>query len=154
MRHRQAIALLALVGFFVSLYLWLHAIGATGPLRCGPAGGCDAVQASPYARLLGLPVALYGVVGYAALLAVSVAGLQPRFAAQRGPTALLAGLATAGFGFTLYLKYVELFVIEALCRWCLASALIITAIWATAVVAWLKTRSPRIHSRSRAQSVQ
>ena len=146
MRYRQAIAVLALVGFFVSLYLWLHAIGATGPLRCGPAGGCDVVQASPYARLFGLPVALYGVIGYAALLGVSLVGLQPRFASRRSPTVLLAGLATLGFGFTLYLKYVELFVIEALCRWCLVSALIMTVIWVIAGVSWLRIQPPRTAS--------
>jgi uncharacterized membrane protein len=126
--RRQAIVLLALVGLFVATYLWLYKIGVLGQLQCG-SGGCEFVQASRYAELLGLPVALYGVVGYAALCGLGIAGLQPRFAADRRIGALLAVLATAGFAFTLYLTAIELFVLHAICRWCVASAVIITAIW-------------------------
>ena len=128
MRRRQAIAVLALAGLFVALYLWLHKLGVIGELRCGT-GGCDTVQASRYAEFLGLPVALYGVAGYAVLLAVSLVGVQPAYAAQRGPDVALAALASLGFLFTLYLTALELFAIHATCRWCLASAAIITAIW-------------------------
>jgi len=133
MRHRQAIALLALVGFFVALYLWLHQIGVGGELKCGT-GGCDTVQASRWARFLGIPVAAYGVVGYAAILAVALAALRPAALPRRGPTLLLAALATGGLLFTLYLTYLEFFVIHAICRWCVASAVIITAIWVVAVL--------------------
>src|SRR5581483_6328217 len=65
--RRQAIALFALLGLFIALYLWLHALGIVGELTCGT-GSCEAVQASRYARFLGVPVALYGVIGYAMLL--------------------------------------------------------------------------------------
>ena len=133
MRHRQAIALLALVGLFVALYLWLHNIGVIGELRCGT-GSCEQVQASRYGVLLGLPVAFYGVIGYAALLVVAVLGVQPALAARPGPSRLLAGLATGGLLFTLYLTYLELFVIHAICRWCVGSAVIITVIWAVAML--------------------
>ena len=61
MRLRQAIALLSLVGFLVSLYLWLHALGVIGELKCGT-GSCEVVQSSSYARVAGVPVALFGVV--------------------------------------------------------------------------------------------
>jgi uncharacterized membrane protein len=128
MRHRQAIAVLALVGFFIALYLWLYKIGVAGELKCG-SGGCETVQTSPWAVVLGIPVAFYGVVGYAVLLGVALAGLQPAWLGRRGPTLVLAGLATAGFAFTLWLTYLELFVIHALCRWCVASAVVITLIW-------------------------
>jgi len=134
MRHRQAIALLALVGFFVALYLWLHALGVGGPLKCGT-GDCDTVQASRWAMFLGVPVALYGVVGYAAILAVALAGLRPAAIPRRGPTLILAALATGGLLFTAYLTYLELFVIHAICRWCVASAAIIAIIWIVAAAA-------------------
>ena len=134
MRHRQAIALLALVGFFVALYLWLHALGVGGPLKCGT-GDCDTVQASRWAMFLGVPVALYGVVGYAAILAVALAGLRPAAIARRGRTLVLAALATGGLLFTAYLTYLELFVIHAICRWCVASAAIIAIIWIVAAAA-------------------
>jgi uncharacterized membrane protein len=130
MRRRQAIAVLALAGLFVSLYLWLHKLGLIGVLQCGT-GGCDTVQASPYADFLGLPVALYGVAGYAVLFVVSFVAVQqpdapPRPA--RWPDVALAILASLGFVFTLYLTVLELFVIHATCRWCLGSAAIITLI--------------------------
>jgi uncharacterized membrane protein len=131
-RHRQAIALLALVGFFIALYLWLYKIGVAGELKCGT-GGCETVQMSPWAVVVGVPVAFYGVVGYAVLLVVALVGVQPAWLSRRGPTLLLAGLATAGFAFTLWLTYLELFVIHAICRWCVASAAVMTAIWGVAL---------------------
>ena len=141
MRHRQAIALLALVGFFIALYLWLTHLGLGGPLKCGT-GGCETVQTSRWAAFLGLPVALYGVVGYGAILAVALAALRPAALARRGPALILAALATGGALFTLYLTYVELFVIHAICRWCIASAAIITAIWLVALAALRRPRIP------------
>ncbi|MBI1967024.1 MAG: vitamin K epoxide reductase family protein [Gemmatimonadetes bacterium] len=132
MRHRQAIAVLSLAGFFVALYLWLYKIGVIGTVQCGT-GGCETVQTSPYAVLFGIPVAFYGVVGYAVMFAVGAIGVQPRFLARRGPTLILAWLAGGAFLFALYLTYLELFVIHAICRWCVVSAVITTAIAAIAV---------------------
>jgi uncharacterized membrane protein len=132
MRYRQAIALLALVGFFVALYLWFHALGLGGPLKCGT-GGCETVQTSRWSVFLGLPVALYGVVGYFAILVVALAALRPAALLERKWSLLLVALSSGGFLFTLYLTYLELFVIHAICRWCVASAVIITAIWIVAV---------------------
>ena len=149
MRYRQAIALLALVGLFVALYLWLHALGFGGAIKCGASGGCETVQTSPWAVLLGMSVAFYGVVGYFALLIVALAGLRPAALSQRPWSLLLLGLATVGVVFSAYLTYVELFLIHAICRWCVGSAVIITLIW---VVSLLSLRSPGIrtdHAASR-----
>ena len=132
MWRRQAIAVLALAGVFDALYLLLFKLGVIGELQCGT-GGCETVQASRYAVFLGLPVALYGVVGYGALLVVSVAATHPTFATRRGPDLLVAGFATLGLGFTLYLTGLEAFVIHAFCRWCLGSAALIAAIWGLAL---------------------
>ena len=128
MIRRQAIVLLALVGLLVATYLWLYKIGALGTLQCGT-GSCEYVQTSRFGEAFGIPVALYGVVGYTLLFAVGLAALQPRFAADRRVTLLLAALATVGFGFTVYLTAIELFVLHAICRWCVASAAVMTAIW-------------------------
>jgi uncharacterized membrane protein len=143
MRARQAIALLALVGLFVAIYLWLHALGYGGAIKCGGSGACEAVQTSRWAVLLGLPVAFYGVVGYFALLVVSIVALRPAALLERKWNALLAAMASLGFLFTLYLTYVELFLIRAICRWCVSSAVIITLIW---IVALLSLRSPAIRT--------
>jgi len=130
--RRQAIVLLALVGLLVATYLWLYKIGVLGVLQCGT-GSCESVQASRYAELFGLPVAFYGVAGYAALMALGLASLQPRFAADRRVAVLLAALATVGFAFSLYLTAIELFVLHEICRWCVASAVIATAIWVLSI---------------------
>ena len=142
MRSRQAIALLALVGFFIAMYLWLHALGYGGPLKCGT-GACETVQLSPQAVQLGIPVAFYGVVGYLALFIVALIALRPAALADRKWTLLLAGLSTVGVGFTVYLTYLELFVIHAICRWCVGSAVVITAIW---IVSLLSLRSPGLRT--------
>lgn len=143
MRYRQAIALLALVGFFIALYLWLHALGYGGAIKCGASGGCEVVQTSRWAVFLGLPVALYGVVGYIAVLVVAVAALRPAALQQRGWNTLLTALSFIGVLFTGYLTYLELFVIQAICRWCVGSAIIITLIW---IVSLLALRSPAIRT--------
>jgi len=143
MRYRQAIALLALVGLFVALYLWLHALGFGGAIKCGASGGCETIQTSQWAVFLGLPVAFYGVVGYLAILVVAIVALRPVALSQPRWSKSLVLLATVGFGFTVYLTYLELFVIHAICRWCIGSAVIITAIW---VVSLLSLKSPAIHT--------
>jgi uncharacterized membrane protein len=130
-------ATLGLVGFLMSLYLWLWKIGALGALACGD-GGCETVQLSPYAYVLGVPVALLGVVGYLAILVVALAGLQPRFAAARWPTDLLLAFAAAGVAISAYLTYLEAAVIHAWCRWCLGSAAIIVGIFVTVLAGRLR----------------
>jgi len=139
-RHRQTIAVLALLGWFVALYLWLHALGVGGELKCGT-GGCDTVQTSRWAEFLGVPVAFYGVVGYAAILAVALMGLQPAWLERRGPTVLLAALATGGVLFSGWLTYLEVFIIQAICRWCVTSAAIMTVLWGVAVHEWAVGRT-------------
>ncbi len=128
---------LALAGFFVSLYLLLWKLGLVGSLACGT-GGCEYVQSSSYAVLLGIPVAFYGAAGYLAMLAVSLVGLQPRWAARREPTLALLALSGLGVAFTAYLTYLEAAVIHSWCRWCLVSAGIITAIFVASLLGMRK----------------
>jgi uncharacterized membrane protein len=142
MRRRQTIVVLALLGLLVATYLWLYKIGVIGVLQCGT-GSCEAVQASRYAELFGIPVAVIGVAGYALLLGVGLVGVRPAFAADRRVTLLLAALATGGVAFALYLTAIELFVLRAICRWCVASAVIITAIWVLALGALRRAPAAR-----------
>lgn len=132
MRRRQAIALLALVGFCIALYLWFYKIGIIGRLQCGT-GSCEYVQTSRYGVLLGMPVAFYGVVGYALIFITALIGLQPTQLSRRWPSTALAVLSAGGFLFTLYLTVIELFVLHAICRWCVGSAVVMTAITAVAL---------------------
>jgi len=132
-------ATLALVGLMVSLYLWLWKVGLLGRLACGE-GACEQVQLSPYAQIGGIPIAAFGVVGYVAILAVSLAGLHGAAAGRRWPTDVVLALSLAGVAFTAYLSYLEAAVIHAWCRWCLGSAAIIVGILGTASVGRVRWR--------------
>lgn len=131
--NRMGVAVLALAGMFVAIYMLLFSVGVLGSVFCGPGGGCDVVQTSSWAVFLGLPVPLWGVVGYGLILAVAVAGLRPRWLRDRRLAALLLGLSAAAFAFSGYLTVLEAFVIEAWCRWCVASALLATGIFGLAL---------------------
>ena len=140
-------ATLSLLGFLLSLYLWLWKIGVVGTLACGT-GSCETVQLSSYGEILGIPVAFFGVAGYLGLLVVSLAGLQPRWLNSPGPTKLLALLSGLGVAFTAYLTYLEAAVIHAWCRWCLVSAGLIAAVFAVSLLSLRTSPSaPAPHPR-------
>lgn len=121
-----AIPILSVVGLSIAGYLAYVETQAV-PAACGPVGDCNAVQSSPYAKLFGfLPVGVLGAAGYLLILA---AWLWKRLRSGRsGQYASLAIFGMAFFGtlFSLYLTYLEPFVIRAVCMWCLSSAVIIT----------------------------
>ncbi|MGH2715576.1 MAG: vitamin K epoxide reductase family protein [Thermoleophilaceae bacterium] len=132
-RLRVAVAALSLAGLGVAGYLtWVH-YADIEPICAGGSGGCERVQSSDYAELAGVPVALLGLIGYGAILgSLALPGDAGRFAG--------ALLAFVGFGFSAWLTYVELFEIDAICQWCVASAAIMTAL---AVVTSLRFAGPR-----------
>ena len=133
MTLRMGAALTALAGVFVSAYLWLYKLGQIGTISCGT-GGCETVQLSPYSRFAGVEVAAIGLAGYTVLLAMALLSLAPRHARSVGLINLLVGLSGVAVAFTLYLKYLEFFVIGAVCRWCVASAVLITIFFVLAVL--------------------
>ncbi|MGE0438871.1 MAG: vitamin K epoxide reductase family protein [Gemmatimonadales bacterium] len=140
MNRRLALAVLALAGVFISLYLYLYKIGKIGTLACGT-GGCETVQLSPQSRFLGIEVALIGLIGYVVLLGFAMACLTPRFAGRSGPLKVLLLLLAGAVLFTAYLKYLEFFVIHAICRWCVGSAVIIATMFVLAVVEWRRSEA-------------
>jgi uncharacterized membrane protein len=134
MRHRMVVATLALAGVLLSTYLTLYHYGMVGPLVCGASGSCEKVQLSRYAMFLGVPVAVLGLGGYALLLVVALAGLEGRFADGPRVTQLLATISGGGVAFSIYLTYLELFRIHAVCKWCVGSAVVIAAIFVASLV--------------------
>ena len=143
MRPRQIIAVLALAGSFVALYLTLYKLGVIGALSCS-VGECETVNTSKWAVFLGLPVAAWGLGAYIALLALSLAGLRDSLEDSLPLSRALAAVAGASFLFSAWLTYLELFVIHAICIWCVTSACIITFIFlATIVDLRATTRSTR-----------
>jgi len=119
---RRAVIVLSLIGVGIAGYLtWVHYAGLEVVCLAG-GGGCEKVQSSDYAELAGVPVALLGLLGYVGILGSTL--LLPD---EEGRLAA-AFLALVGFGFSMYLTWAELFRIHAICQWCVASAVIMTAL--------------------------
>jgi uncharacterized membrane protein len=131
------VALLALVGLFLSLYLTLYKLGYIAQLACAM-GSCERVQTSRWSVLFGIPVAAWGAGFYFATLVVAMAGTQPRFAASRGVTRLLTTMTGAGVLFSAYLTWLELFVIHAICMYCVGSAIVVTLMCAVCLAELLR----------------
>ena len=127
-----AIPLLSLVGAAVAAYL-AYVETAEVTAVCGPVGDCNTVQQSDYARLLGvLPVGTLGLVGYGAILVTWMVGRLARGSLSHLAWLLLFGMALVGTLFSLYLTFLEPFVIGATCAWCLTSAIVMTVLlWVT-----------------------
>ena len=138
-RRAVVTAVLAAIGLAVAGYLTIVHYAGAEPV-CALSGSCEKVQSSEYAKLGGIPVALLGLLGYAAIL-VSLAVAR----GERGRLARV-GMTAVGFGFSAYLTYLELFVIDAICQWCVASAILMTALFALAVWDFLYPRSDRYSS--------
>ena len=122
------IPLLCLLGLVVAGYL-AYVESAQVSAVCGPVGDCNTVQQSEYARLFGiLPIGVLGLVGYVMIV---VAWLVIRFGRNGienlGALALL-GMTLAGTLFSVYLTFLEPFVIGATCAWCLTSAILMTVL--------------------------
>ena len=110
---RLGVAAVAVAGVAVSAYLtWVHY--HPGALVCTSDGGCETVQQSHYAVLLDLPVALYGLVAWVAVLGLVAwdSGLA---------RALVAAIAVSALGFAAYLVILQLTVIHAVCVWCMVN---------------------------------
>lgn len=140
MTNRLALAILTMAGLFISLYLWLYKLGKIGTIACGT-GGCETVQLSAQSRFLGVEVALIGVVGYSVLLGLSILALSPKYEGAAWPLRWLMLLAGGALVFTIYLKYLELFVIHAICRWCVGSAIVIALVFGVSVREWRRARA-------------
>ncbi len=123
----RGVTLLALVGLFVSTYLLLYHMGFYGVLACG-AGSCETVQASKYAKFLGISVPAWGVGWYGSVFLLAL--LQQAGRAESSlPGRLLAVAALGGLGFSVYLTAMELFVLHAVCLWCVVSAVLAVGIF-------------------------
>jgi uncharacterized membrane protein len=116
---RAISGILAIAGIGVATYIAVVEAGGGTPQCLAGGTGCETVADSQYSDLAGINVAVFGIVGYVLLLAAALAP---------GDLARMAGfgIALVGFGFSVYLTYLELFVIDAICQWCVASAVLMT----------------------------
>ena len=132
-RFGLALTAIALAGLGIAAYLFIARVLGEAP-ACGPVKGCETVAASEYATVLGIPVALFGVA-----FSVILAGACLVWWRQGDRRALYVayGLGLAGIITVVYLTYLELFVIEAICVWCVSYAITIVAGWViVAFTAW------------------
>jgi uncharacterized membrane protein len=114
---------LAAFGLGVAAYVAIVSAGGDVPACLAGGTGCETVARSSYSHLLGINVAVFGILGYALLLLCAL---------LRGDGARMGGfgLSLIGFGYTVFLTYVELFRIDAVCEWCLVSAILMTLLFA------------------------
>lgn len=119
---RRIATFVAAFGIGVATYVAIAQAGGDAPACIAGGGGCEKVTKSVYSDLLGINVAVFGIVGYVLLFVTAL---------LRGDGARMAGfgLALGGFGFSIYLTYLELFTIDAICQWCLASAVSMTVLF-------------------------
>jgi len=121
---KPTILILSVIGFLLSVYLtYLHYTDGQSAF-CSQGSDCDVVRQSSYSSILGIPVALLGAVGYVLIFWFIYVSM-----ARSTRWLLLYIISLAGFAFSLYLTYLEIVVIKAICPYCLVSALIMTIIF-------------------------
>lgn len=119
---RRGIAFAAALGIGVASYIAIVEGGGGAPACLAGGGGCETVAESSYSHVAGINIAVFGIVAYALLLASAF------FA---NDLARFGGFAVAlgGFGCSVFLTYLEIFKIEAICEWCIASAVLMTVLF-------------------------
>ncbi len=137
-RLMSVIAVLAVCGIVVSSVSLQHHYAKSKTEYCdiGETFNCDIVNRSAYSKILGIPVALIGMLGYAAL-----AGLATVYREREDTPLLLLGGAGAGLTFALYLTYIEAHVLGVWCILCLSSLALISSITLCSLVVWIRSRS-------------
>ncbi len=119
---RRIIAFVAVLGIGVATYITIADSGGGAPTCLAGGGGCETVANSSYSHIAGVNIAIFGIVGYVLLLASAFFASD---AARFGGFAVALG----GFGFSVYLTYLEIFKIEAICQWCVGSAVLMTILF-------------------------
>lgn len=119
---RKISTFVATFGIGVATYIAIADSGGGSPVCLAGGGGCETVANSTYSHLFGVNIAAFGIGGYVLLLAASL---------LRGDLARMGGFGVSlvGFGYSVYLTYLELFKIEAICQWCVASAVLMTILF-------------------------
>jgi len=133
---RAAAIVVAVIGLGIATYLTIvHYTG--GVSVCAIAHGCETVQKSDYSKLAGVPVALLGMLGYVGILAALIRD-------DERSRDVAAFISILGFGFSAWLTYTEVALINAICVWCVASAICMTILAALNVSRVLTVSPPEL----------
>ena len=131
-----ATAILGILGAADSIYLLIYKLTGNSHMCLGN-GGCHDVNFSPYSVIYGIPVSVFGLSAYLAILCILFLEGRLKIVKQNGPLAIF-GFSLGGVAFSVYLTYLELYVIHAICPFCVASAVIITLIFILAIIRLVK----------------
>jgi uncharacterized membrane protein len=128
---RKVATFVATLGIGVAAYIAIAESDGGSPVCLAGGGGCETVAKSSHSELVGISVAVIGIIGYALLLGAALI---------RGDGARMAGfgLSLVGFGYSVYLTVLELFVIDAICQWCVLSAVLMTVLFAVNTIRMLR----------------
>jgi uncharacterized membrane protein len=129
------IAALALGGIGLATYLAMYKLGMIGTLACS-VGSCETVNLSRYSIFMSIPVAVWGVGFYVVLFLVALLGTMERFVNEAWVSHALLFLTGWGVLFSAWLTYLELYVIHAVCMFCVISAILVTMIFLISVLEW------------------
>jgi uncharacterized membrane protein len=132
----RASVVLAILGLLVSIYMTIYKIYRVESMCLG-SGDCSTVNASRYSEVNGIPVAVIGILGYAAILAALHFETRNRFFKQNSPM-MIFGMGLTGFIFTVWLVYVEIALLKAICPFCVTSQVAMTIIFILAVIRLIK----------------
>jgi uncharacterized membrane protein len=127
---------LTILGVADALYLLVYKLSGN-PLMCLGNGGCHNVNFSPYAEISGIPISVFGIFAYLVILGILVLEARVKIVKENGPLAIF-GISLAGVAFSAYLTYLELYVIHAICPFCVASAVLISFIFILAIIRLVK----------------
>jgi uncharacterized membrane protein len=135
------LAVLDVIGLLIALYLSTVELGGGVPY-CGPLHGCETVAQSEYSRILGIPVAVYGVVLSLVLLTLAIAWIRTNKPALLD---LHYGLSLIGVIFEVYFLTLQVFVIHAVCIWCTLYGISLIARFLVVMVIWVRQGRLAVH---------
>ena len=128
--------IITILGAADALYLLIYKLTGN-PHMCLGNGGCHNVNFSPYSEINGIPVSVLGICAYLVILFILILEPRVKIAEENGPLAIF-GISLGGVAFSAYLTYLEIYVIHALCPFCVASAVLITLIFILAAIRLVK----------------
>ena len=129
---------MAIIGIIDALYLSYVKL-AHQEVYCGGSGACDTVNNSPYAEISGIPIAYLGLGAYILILILLLLEGRGDFWANYSPL-IVFGMSLAGMLYSIYLTYIELAVLRAVCPYCVVSAIAITILFILSLVRLLKSQ--------------
>lgn len=135
-RLKQVTIVLTVLGLLVAIYMTVYKL-TNNDSMCLGLGGCSIVNASGYSEVRGIPVAVFGVIGYVSILALFYLEGKPGFFQTNG-SMLQFAITLTGFLFTVWLIYVEVALLKAYCPFCITSQAAMTFIFILTVIRVLK----------------